>query len=195
MIEQLATAATFGFGASFGRDLYRAAKKNPIIWVIIGILMIAFGWRNLYLGLGRGPIYKFFVTFLGSAILIVVGTVGFLAVGLLAMEEMGNVPMLIALGIILVSTIAGNIWGINDRKKQIQAAKIAKQNQDFMIDIGLKDSDFDTDLLQDADGNLLRQVEQTSDKIVFSVSGKRGYRAAIKLENGRMVEYTGIVKL
>ncbi|WP_424982079.1 hypothetical protein [Maritalea sp. S77] len=117
MIEQLANAATFGFGASFGRDLYRAAKKNPIIWAIIGILMIAFGWRNLYLGVGRGPLYKFFVNYLGSAILIIIGTAGFLAVGLMAMKEMGGLPLLIALGLILVSTIAGNIWGIKDRKK------------------------------------------------------------------------------
>ena len=28
MIEQLATAATYGFGASFGRDLYKAAKRT-----------------------------------------------------------------------------------------------------------------------------------------------------------------------
>lgn len=195
MIEQLATVATFGFGASFGRDLYRAAKKNPIIWAIIGILMIAFGWRNLYLGVGRGPLYKFFVTYLGSAILIITGTAGFLAVGLLAMEDMGGLPLLIALGLILVSTIAGNIWGAKDRKKRVQAAQVAQHNKDFMIEVGLSDSDFDSELLQDAEGNLLKLIEHTDDKIVFSVSGKRGYRAAIKLENGKMIDYTGVVKL
>lgn len=195
MIEQLATAATFGFGASFGRDLYRAAKKNPIIWAIIGILMIAFGWRNLYLGVGRGPLYKLFVTYLGSAILIIIGTAGFLAVGLMAMEDMGGLPLLIALGLILVSTIAGNIWGVKDRKKRVQAAQVAQHNKEFMIEIGLSDSDFDSELLQDAEGNLLKLIEHTDDKIVFSVSGKRGYRAAIKLNQGRMVDYTGVVRL
>ncbi|WP_424982078.1 hypothetical protein [Maritalea sp. S77] len=63
-----------------------------------------------------------------------------------------------------------------------------------MIETGLSDSDFDSELLQDQEGNLLKLVEQTDDKIVFSVSGKRGYRAAIKLENGRMIDYTGVVR-
>ena len=66
MINQLASAATVGIGASLGRDLYKAARKNPLIWAIIGTLPIACGWRNFYVGAGRGAIYKLFVTFLGS---------------------------------------------------------------------------------------------------------------------------------
>jgi hypothetical protein len=42
-----------GFGASFGRDLYRGAKKNPVLFAIIGGLPLAFGWQNLFLGCGR----------------------------------------------------------------------------------------------------------------------------------------------
>ena len=64
-----------------------------------------------------------------------------------------------------------------------------------MRDIGLSDSDFDADLLQDPEGNILKLIEQSDDKMVFSILGKRGYRAAIKLEQGRMVDYTDIVKL
>ena len=195
MLEQLATAATYGFGASFGRDLYKAAKKNPIIWAIIGILMIAFGWRNFYLGKGHGAAYKFFITFLGSTILITIGTGGWLFVGVALAKDFGNVAPITSLMVTFLSTIAGNIWGIKDRKKRLQTAEAIGHNAAFMRDIGLSDSDFDADLLQDAEGNLLKLIEQSDDKIVFSISGKRGYRAAIKLEQGRMVDYTGIVKL
>jgi len=195
MIEQLATAATYGFGASFGRDLYRTAKKNPVVWAIIGIMMIAFGWRNYYLGIGRGGAYKFFVTFLGSTLLIAIGTGGFLVIGGAIAEDTDGISILIALGLIVLSTIAGNIWGAKDRKKRIKAEELAKQNAAFLNEIGLRDSDFDADLLQDADGNLLKLIEQDETKIVFSVSGKRELRAAIKLEQGRMVDYTGVVRL
>ncbi|WP_114011672.1 hypothetical protein [Cohaesibacter intestini] len=195
MLEQLATASTYGFGASFGRDLYKAAKKNPIVWAIIGILLIAFGWRNFYLGQGRGDAYKFFVTFLGSTILITIGTGGWLFVGVALTKDFGNVALITSLIVIILSYIAGNIWGIKDRKKRQQAAEAIAHNATFMRDMGLSDSDFDADLLQDAEGNLLKLIEQSDDKFVFSVSGKRGYRAAIKLEQGRMVDYTGIVKL
>ncbi len=195
MIEQLATAATYGFGASFGRDLYKAAKKNPIVWAIIGILMIAYGWRNYYLGIGHGAAYRFFVTFLGSTLLILIGTGGFLVIGGGLAKDTNGASVLIALGLIVLSTIAGNIWGATDRKKRIRAEELAEQNAAFLHNIGLRDSDFDADLLQDAEGNLLKLIDQDDTKIVFSVAGKRGLRAAIKLERGRMVDYTGVVRL
>lgn len=56
-------------------------------------------------------------------------------------------------------------------------------------------NDFDSDPIEDAEGNRLKLAEQTDDKLVFTVVGKRGLRAAIKLDDGRMVEYTGLVKL
>nr|WP_321442580.1 hypothetical protein [uncultured Cohaesibacter sp.] len=195
MIDQLATAATYGFGASFGRDLYRAAKKNPIIWAIIGVLMIAFGWRNFYLGSGQGLIYKIVITFIGSLFLVTIGTGGFLMFGFAFANDFGNGAIITAIILIILSTIAGNIWGFKDRKKRQQAAEAIAHNASFMRDMGLSDSDFDADLLQDAEGNLLKLIEQSDDKFVFSVSGKRAHRAAIKLEQGRMVDYTGIVKL
>ena len=195
MIEELARAATYGFGASFGRDLYKAAKKNPIVWAIIGILMIAYGWRNFYLGIGHGAAYKVFVTFLGSTLLIAMGTGGFLFVGAAMAEDTNGTSVLIVLGLIILSTLAGNIWGAKDRKKRIRVEELAEQNAAFLNEIGLRDSDFDTDLLQDADGNLLKLIEQDDSKIVFSVAGKRGLRAAIRLEQGRMVDFTGIVRL
>ncbi|MES0871279.1 hypothetical protein [Pseudovibrio sp. SCP19] len=194
MINKLANAATFGFGSSLGRDLYKAAKKNPVIWAIIGVLLIAFGWRNLYMGVGRGAAYKFFVTYLGSLVLIAFGTAGFMGVGINAAQD-NNAPIIIALALITLSSVAGNIWGMADRKNHVQAVETAQHNEAFMREIGLSDSDFDADLLQDEEGNLLKLFEQTDEKIVFSVSGRRGFRAAIKLNEGRMVDYTGIVKL
>ncbi len=195
MINQLANAATYGFGASFGRDLYKSAKNNPIVWAIIGILLLVFGWRNLYMGVGRGVAYKFFVSFLGSLIMIALGISGFLIVGTAMDGGNGNGFMTIAIVLIIICTIIGNLWGMADRKKRIQEIEIVQHNTTYMYELGLTDSDFDSDLLQDQEGNLLKLQEQTDDKIVFSVSGKRGLRAAIKLKEGRMVDYTGIVKI
>lgn len=75
MFEMLVTSATAGFGASFGRDLYKAAKKNPIVLGIVGALLLAFGWRNMFLGYGRSFLYVLFVNIIGSIIMIAVGSV------------------------------------------------------------------------------------------------------------------------
>lgn len=195
MIDQLLNSATFGFGASFGRDLYKAAKKNPIVWAVIGIALIAVGWRGFYMGIGRGGAYKFFVTFLGSLIMVIVGTGAFLALGAAYSTPESNAPMMIALGVIVVSTIGGNLWGRAARRGKKRALELKAHNAAFLEEVGISDSDFDTNLLQDSEGNLLKLTEQTEDKIVFSVSGRRGLRAAIKLDQGRMVDYTGIVKI
>lgn len=195
MIDQLLNSATFGFGASFGRDLYKAAKKNPIIWAIIGIALIAVGWRGFYMGVGRGAAYKFFVTFLSSLLMVIVGTAAFLGLGAAYSSPESNTPMMIALGIVIMSTIGGNLWGLAARRGRKQALELKAHNADFLEEVGISDSDFDTNLLQDSEGNLLKLTEQTADKIVFSVSGRRGLRAAIKLDQGRMVDYTGIVKI
>lgn len=72
---------------------------------------------------------------------------------------------------------------------------LAAENARFLQDAGLRDSDFDTDLIEDSEGNRLKLKEQTADKMVFSIPGKRGLRAAIRLVDGRMMEYTGVRRI
>jgi hypothetical protein len=74
-------------------------------------------------------------------------------------------------------------------------AQIRAKNMAFLESIGLMDSGFESDTLQGADGNLLKIRESGDDRIVFSVANRRGLRAAIRLSNGEMVSYTGIVKI
>lgn len=195
MIERLLNAATSGFGASFGRDLYKSAKKNPFILIVLGIALIAVGWRGFYMGVGRSSAYRLFVTFLGSLLMVVTGTSLFLLVGLLYSDNQNTVPIIVALGCVILATISGNFWGLSARKKRKTAIAIKKQNIEFFQEIGLSDSAFDTNLLTDREGNLLKLIEQTDEKIVFSVSGRRGLRAAISLSHGLMSNYTGIVKI
>ncbi|CDZ32372.1 Hypothetical protein NGAL_HAMBI1145_11430 [Neorhizobium galegae bv. officinalis] len=68
MIADIARAATTGFGASFGRDVYRSAKKNPLLFVVIGAGLLVFGWRNLFMGIGRSALYFFFVNLRGGSV-------------------------------------------------------------------------------------------------------------------------------
>ena len=199
LLQSLAHSAVGGFGASFGRDLYRGAKKNPLLFGIIGALLLAFGWRNLFLGRGRGFAYKLFVTYIGSAIMIVIGAVmlglvGFYIASMFAGQGQQPNP-LIPLALVGLVSLIGIMWGRRDAKARLRAAEIEAKNMVFLEEIGLEDSGFESDILQDADGNLLKIREQTDDRIVFSVANRRGLRAAISLRDGEMVSYTGIVRV
>lgn len=71
-------SAIFGFGASAGRDAYRASKNNIptviVLLVLIGSFMLPFlGGRELTRRHERGFWGTLFKTFLGSAIMISVG--------------------------------------------------------------------------------------------------------------------------
>ncbi len=199
MLAQLASAATSGFGASLGRDLYRGVKKNPVIAFIIGVLLLAFGWRNLFLGQGRSLIYLVFVTGIGSALMIAAGAsltgLGGYYVGALIFQQNTTGQALVAVGALAIVSLVGILWGRRDRRARQRQAEIASLNLAFMEDIGLRDSGFDSDMLEDADGNRLKLIEQTDDRLVFSVAGRRGLRAAIQLAGGEMVSYSGIVRI
>lgn len=199
LLQQLAHAAVGGFGASLGRDLYRGAKKNPILYGVIGALLLAFGWRNLFLGRGHGFAYKLFVTFIGSIIMILIGTMMVGAVGLyLASILAGQTHQpnaLIPLALVTLVSLVGIVWGRRDARARKRRAEIEAKNIAFLEEIGLEDSGFESDTLQDVDGNILKVREQTDDRIVFSVANRRGLRAAINLQGGEMVSYTGIVRV
>lgn len=199
LLEQLAHSAVGGFGASFGRDLYRSAKKNPLIFGLVGALLLAFGWRNLFLGRDRSFVYKLFITFIGSAIMIVAGTillglVGIYLAALLAGE--GQQPnILIPAAIVGIVSVVGIMWGRRDARTRRRAAEIEAKNVAFLAAIGLEDSGFESDTLRDANGNTLKVREQNEDRIVFSVANRRGVRAAIGLQDGEMISYTGIIRV
>lgn len=198
LLQQLAHAAVGGFGASFGRDLYRGAKKNPVVFVIIGALLLAFGWRNLFLGRGRSATYRIFVTFFGSVVMILIGTIitGIAGFYLSSIVAGTNGQPSIWIPLILLCSISGIgiLWGRRDRTARQRMAEIEDRNVQFLLEIGLEDSGFESDTLRDSNGNILKIKEQADDRIVFSVAGKRGLRAAIGMRGGEMISYTGIVR-
>lgn len=199
LLQQLAHSAVGGFGASFGRDLYKGAKKNPLLFAVIGALLLAFGWRNLFLGRGRGFAYKLFVTYISSVLMIIVGAVmlglgGFyLATFFAGSGQQPNV--LIPVALVGIVSIVGILWGRRDAQARKRMAEIEAKNIAFLEEIGIEDSGFESDILQDAEGNLLKIREQSDDRIVFSVANRRGLRAAISLRDGEMISYTGVVRV
>ena len=196
-LQQMMSAAVGGFGASFGRDLDRGAKKNPAIFVIIGVLLLAFGWRNFFLGEGKSVGYRIFVTYIGSGLMIIIGgsmtTLGGVYISSIFSdgEQPGPILPIILIGLI---SLVGIMWGRRDKAARRQLHALELKNMAFLEEIGLEDSGFDSDTLRDAEGNTLKIREQNDARIVFSVVGKRGLRAAITLEGGEMTAYTGIVR-
>lgn len=198
MFEMLVGSATAGFGASIGRDLYKSAKKNPFIWAVIGALLLVFGWRNAFLGYGRSGAYFVFVTVIGSTIMILFGGVMLATFShVFALSFLGNNAVLagvISGGSVLVSSVVGIFWGKSARAARIRTNEVAVLNYLFLDEHGFTESEFESDQMIDSEGHTLKVIEQTTDKIVFSVVGRRGLRAAIKLVDGEMVSYTGVQK-
>lgn len=198
MFEMLVSSATAGFGASFGRDLYRAAKKNPVIMGIVGALLLAFGWRNLFLGYGRSFAYFLFVNLIGSIIMILVGSVilsASIAVGVTMFFTKETAPVTLAVaGCLAFVSLVGILWGRKDRKARIRRQEIERLNLGFLVENGFEESEFESDQMRDSEGNTLKLIEQTDDRLVFSVVGRRGLRAAIKLVDGQMISYSGVKK-
>lgn len=198
MFETLAYTATAGFGASFGRDLYKAAKKNPIVFGIIGALMLAFGWRNLFLGYGRSVAYFIFVTIISSLLMILIGgaLLGAAAVVCASIfaEHNTTALALTAVGALSSVSFLGIVWGRRDRRVRIRRLRVEANNIKFLRDSGFSESQFESDQMVDPSGHTLKLVEQTDNRLVFSVVGRRGLRAAIAMQDGEMISYSGVQK-
>ncbi len=110
-------------------------------------------------------------------------------------EESRTNAIWITLGFHGISAIVGVIWGTSIKSREMTEISIAQHNLKFLEDHGLRDSAFESDLIEDDEGNRLRVRETRDDAIVFTVVGRRGLRAAISLNDGRMVSYSGIVTL
>jgi len=198
MLETLAQSATFGFGSSFGRDLYRQAKNNPIVLIILGFFMAIYGTRLFYTGFDKDPVERFLVNRLIAFILTTIGLAIITTTTGVGFNIMFNIPWLsVVAGIVtgISAIFLGMEWGKNTRSEMIEAAEIEAHNLQFLHDKGFTDHEFEEELFQDADGNVLRLKEEDEDKMVFTLVGKRGKRAAIRLEEGRMTSYTGVMKI
>lgn len=198
MFDMLIGSATAGFGASFGRDIYKAAKKNPLMLAVIGALLLVFGWRNAFMGYARGTTYFVFVTVIGSALMIIIGGVCLGAIafhfGMAFSNESATVATAATIGALGLFSAIGIIWGMSARAARIQTMHINALNYVFLEENGFTESEFESDQIVDAEGHTLKVIEETPEKIVFSVVGRRGLRSAIRIEGGQMISYTGVQK-
>lgn len=207
MIEMLAHSAVWGFGSSFGRDAYRKVKNvslMTIFWAcILALLFLTiWGYRGLARNIDNRAQSNLGWRIIGSIVAVMLGTATTYVVFNIYTHEHPRWDRLYlensgwAVQIYLVLAFLGIVWGIFKKRKDHKEFDLEVDNINFLNDQGLIDSPFDTDLIEDEDGNKLRVKEVRDGAIVFTVIGKRSLRALITLDNdGRMVEYSGVVQL
>lgn len=192
MIEMLARSAVYGFGASFGRDAYGSLKKASGAMVVLAVLFLTvWGYRGLIRNIGNETRSNSILRIAGSLLAIVAGTYITCQVAIVVFKT--STYWLV--GLHIASAAIGLWWGMVQKHKDVKLAIIELSNVDFLEQNGLHDSQFGDDLIEDSEGNRLKIKESRPDAIVFSVVGRRGLRAVIELDDGRMVEYSGIVRL
>ncbi|GLU28000.1 hypothetical protein [Brucella sp. NBRC 12950] len=198
-------AAVAGFGLSMGRDIYKGAKKNSgNLLLLLSVIFCPFiGGRELVRGHDRGVLGTFFITYIGSILLI---AIGFISASILAFEglavtskeaEAGGVMILsIIIGAAVTAFLAGIglLVGFYQRSKRLHAFAVKRHNERFLTELGFKETDGKDITHYAPDGQGLRFLEAHPGKLVFMAVGKRGKRAFIDLdEDGKMKSYTGIV--
>ena len=73
---------------------------------------------------------------------------------------------------------------------------IAQENETFLLQNGIQETGGEDVTHIDSNNNKLRLLEENNDMLVFMAVGRRNRRAYINFDqDGRMIEYTGVVKL
>ena len=80
------------------------------------------------------------------------------------------------------------------RKEEERA--IAQENKTFLLQNEIQETGGEDVTHIDSNNNKLRLLEENNDMLVFMAVGRRNRRAYINFDqDGRMIEYTGVVKL
>lgn len=91
-------------------------------------------------------------------------------------------------------TLFGMMIGLFRRRRRLKRFAAIEHNEAFLAENGFKETLGRDVTHYDADGNALRFLEASPDRLSFMVVGRRGRRAYIDLdESGRMLSYSGIV--
>lgn len=208
LAAHVGSAATSGFGLSLGRDLYRGIKPSStssaivLLAVICAPILPAAGGLALIQGYRRGWIGTILLTF-GLSMLAV--TAGFFLIFFFAMiigdvffgirskafiEMYGGQVTAATAGL----TLFGMMIGLFRRRRRLKRFAAIEHNEAFLAENGFKETPGRDVTHYDADGNALRFLEASPDRLSFMVVGRRGRRAYIDLdESGRMLSYSGIV--
>lgn len=199
----LARAAVGGFGASLGRDIYRSAKKNLVLFVALGVAAAAIalpfiGGRNLVRGHQRSVPQTVFLTCLGSLALVLLGTIAAFLVDMLlqsfSREETTTLLVpnyIVVLATVVGATILGMVVGWIQRGARMRKFAVVKENEDFLVRNGIVETGGSDVTHRDRAGNQLRLLETNRDALVFMIVGRRGKRSFIDLDpEGRMLSYS-----
>jgi uncharacterized membrane protein len=205
----LASASVAAIGASFGRDLYRLAKKNVALLVILllagavfylpykGAKLVCsgerfFSWRWTFLRALPGAA----LLVVGLAVLNLIALVISNSVGAAAGGRGGFFALLIATGLGLLLAAIGTFRGVHDKRSRARAAAVIRHNTRFLETLGFIDADGGDASYEDREGNRLRLITTDTSKLTFLVTGRRKQRAYIALDSdGRMTSYSGVVTL
>lgn len=206
MLKELATVAAYSASASLGRDVYRSTKDgNPLIWLGLAVFMSVAGFKIFSAGGEREGEEIASLSVVGAVFLIIGGIAVFNLFAFFIMaytglaakyNGAGGLLILINLAYISISGLIGIIWGSNEKSEKERVWAIEAHNMQFLNENGFQDLGLGDEIIEDADGNRLKIKEQQDGRILFLVVGRRNVRAAIILdEEGRMMDYTGAVKL
>ena len=111
-------------------------------------------------------------------------------------EESEN-SISVFLGAPLVSlTGLGFLIGVLQRPGRKRQFAIEEENETFLLQNGIQETGGEDVTHIDSNNNKLRLLEENNDMLVFMAVGRRNRRAYINFDqDGRMIEYTGVVKL
>jgi hypothetical protein len=210
---QIGSAATAGFGLSLGRDFYRNVKSSsnsiaifvaamlafsgPLLPIISGVWLVQ-GYRNrgvlaivlnialCMAAIAAGIFLMIFISAMFDDFLLKVNRTHFSGY----VEDYTGWVTAVA-GIL---TFLGMLIGLRRRRYRLQRFATIDHNEAFLAGNGFKETHGRDVTHYDPDGNPLRFLEASPNKLVFMAVGQRGRRAYINLDdNGSMQSYTGIV--
>ncbi|MBL6936626.1 MAG: hypothetical protein ISS15_11735 [Alphaproteobacteria bacterium] len=177
--------------------------------VAASIALPFIGARNALRGYDRGIAATVFLTVISNLAIIFGGiALGAITLPIVVRILIGHSEPLAAKGgldvvalewsaaIALASVMIGAITGLIERPARIQAIAVRRYNDDFLLRNGIRATGDQDVTHYDPQNNPLRLMERQSDRLVFMAVSRRNRRAYISLDTeGRMVSYSGIVKL
>ena len=225
LVSEFAGSAVAGYGLSIGRDAWKLTKKisGPLFLLLVvasPLILPFFGGRNLVRGY-PAPAPKQFRGVLSGVLLVVAGA----SLSLLPLLLLLSIPSDGENGVptslmskpnslsfdsdIVVSNPIFQIWlvttavpiflgvsvGLTQRGGRRKLFKIAQKNDEFLAKMGFVETGEQEITHYDGDGNPLRLLDQTDETIIFLAVGKRNKRAYIRLTDGEMTGYTGVIPI
>ena len=131
---------------------------------------------------------------LGAAIAFGLSLVAFAMLSDQPQAEIGAMAVVVSVFSTAVALALGLIVGLFQRPGRLRRFTIAEANEEFLDELGFRETGEQEITHYDAEGNALRLLERAKDAMVFLAVGRRSKRAYIELDkNGLMTGYTGVI--